>query len=154
MELVIPTEKQLRTLMLWFEDKQAVREWAGPSFPFPFNFESFKENLNLNKVSSYVLVDNKEECFAFGQVYERLGRCHLGRLSVSPQHRGEGIANHLISLLIKQGRTLFHLEEVSLFVLMHNLSAIRAYEKAGFRFATYPGTIPYNECLYMTLSCR
>lgn len=152
MDLVQPTDEHLTTIMNWFNDEFEIKEWAGPNFPYPSDYETFKKNLNLESLPSFVLLDNDNQCVAFGQCYERTGRCHLGRISVCPTKRGTGIAAVLIKKLIAKGQALFNVQEASLFVLMHNLSAIRAYEKEGFGFAAYPGTIPYDNCLYMTLS--
>lgn len=152
MNLVAANEAHLATIMNWFDDVQSTKEWAGPQFPYPYDRTSFKDSLSLDKVPSYVLINEDEECVAFGQVYERLGGCHLGRLAVSPDHRGTGVASILIDSLITRGLELTHTTSASLFVVTHNFSAIRAYEKAGFRFSAYPGTIPYDNCLFMLKS--
>ncbi len=40
----------------------------------------------------------------------------------------------------------------SLFVLKHNKSAIKAYEKFGFTESNYPDILPIDNCMYMIKS--
>jgi ribosomal protein S18 acetylase RimI-like enzyme len=86
---------------------------------------------------------------AFGQYYLRLGNCHLGRLIVNPNFRGQGIASHLINQLSTLGRSDLRTDSCSLFVLGHNKSAIKVYTKLGFSMADYPEEIPLKNCFYM-----
>lgn len=152
MRLIQPLEFHLVEMMSWFSNEQELTNWSGPNFRYPFNQASFIEDLKLNKLSSFALVSNKSEFFAFGQYYKRLDRCHLGRLIVNPIFRGKGIASELMSKLCELGLGKLEVKECSLFVLAHNDSAIKAYKKFGFSFSDYPGDIPIDNCLYMVKS--
>ena len=136
----------------WFSNEQELTNWSGPNFRFPLNLYSFTEDLNMGSLNSFALISNTSEFLAFGQFYQRLNKCHLGRLVVSPQFRGQGIAAKLMSHLCERGRKELKLNEYSLFVLAHNKSAIKSYQKFGFTFADYPDEIPLANCLYMVKS--
>jgi ribosomal protein S18 acetylase RimI-like enzyme len=152
MQLIEPIESHLIEMMSWFSNKQDLENWSGPNFRYPFNLSSFTFDLKLNTLNSFALVSNESEFLAFGQYYLRLGKCHLGRLIVNPKCRGKGIALELMRQICVLGINELEVEECSLFVLTHNESAIKAYEKFGFTFSHYPEKIPLDNCLYMIKS--
>lgn len=152
MQLIEPMEHHLIEMMSWFPNAQEVADWSGPNFRYPFNLASFADDLKLSTLNSFALVSAESEFLAFGQYYQRLGKCHLGRLVVHPKRRGKGIALELIRQLCESGLSEFDMKEYSLFVLEHNKNAIKAYEKFGFTFAEYPEKIPLDNCLYMVKS--
>ena len=136
-------------LMDWFGDGQALRNWGGPSMRFPCSPQSFLQDCRWQELPSYVLLQTGQ-LVGFGQYYLRAGRCHLGRLVISPDYRGRRLATTLIRLLVKAGSECLAVEGVSLFVLAHNLAAIRCYQRLGFTFVTYPEpTLGMEDCLYM-----
>jgi len=149
MHLTHPSDENLIELMSWFSSEDEVSIWSGPNFRYPFNLNTFKNDLNLDALNSFSLVTNEGDLLAFGQYYLRLGKCHLGRLVVNPNLRGKGIASHLISKLSTLGKADLNTDSCSLFVLRHNKSAIHAYTKLGFSIADYPEKIPLENCLYM-----
>lgn len=57
---------------------------------------------------------------------------NLGFMYTSPEHRGKGV-NRLIIENLKTWATLKGLAEIRLTVYNDNVSAIQAYEKAGFK---------------------
>ncbi len=152
MKLIDPTKDQLIEMMSWFSDEDELSEWAGPGFRYPYDLDSFMSDLNLDSLNSYSLVSEQLLFLAFGQYYLRLGKCHLGRLVVSPEFRGKGIASRLMTELSKQGKERLNVSSTSLFVLAHNKAAIKAYEKFGFKLAVYPENMAIENCLYMVKS--
>lgn len=149
MRLIQPLDNHLLNMMSWFTSKQELTHWSGPNFRYPFNLSSFTEDLKLNTLSSFSLISNESEFLAFGQYYQRLDKCHLGRLIVNPEFRGKGVASELMLHISELGLKKLKVKECSLFVLADNDSAIKAYEKFGFSFADYPDEIPLDNCLYM-----
>jgi ribosomal protein S18 acetylase RimI-like enzyme len=148
-KLVEPLDNHLVQMMGWFSNQQELADWSGPNFRYPFDFSSFVTDLKLSTLRSFSLVSNESEFLAFGQYYQRLGKCHLGRLIVNPKCRGKGIASALMHHICELGLKELKVKECSLFVLTHNENAIKAYKKFGFTFADYPQEIPLNNCLYM-----
>jgi len=144
------TNNHLLEVMSWFDDEQSFFTWSGPNFRYPYDLTSFREDLNLSELSSFVLLDDNLMLLAFGQCYLRIGRCHLGRLVVNPNCRGQGIAKQLISKLLQVGAKDLGVNEGSLFVLNHNKAAIKCYQSFGFAFSPYPDELPIENCMYMT----
>jgi ribosomal protein S18 acetylase RimI-like enzyme len=149
MHLIQPSNDHLIEVMSWFPTEQALSLWSGPNFRFPLNLDTFKQDLKLETLASFALVSNEGDLLAFGQYYLRLEKCHLGRLVVNPDLRGQGISTHLIQQLMAKGKANLNTDTCSLFVLEHNKSAINAYTKLGFSFAIYPEEITLENCLYM-----
>lgn len=150
MKLIVVTDEHLVELMQWFDSEDKLKQWSGPDFRYPFDLQSFKQDLSLATHPSYVLTDNNQ-VFAFGQFYLRKNRCHLCRLAVNPDFRGQGIVNKLITELMVVGKDKLNVNECSLFVLQDNKSAITAYQRFGFKFAKYSGEMEADNCLYMTI---
>ncbi|MEO9945427.1 GNAT family N-acetyltransferase [Paraglaciecola sp.] len=149
MRLTQPSDANFIELMSWFSTEEELSIWSGPGFRYPFDLSSFKSDLKLDSLKSFSLVSVEGNLLAFGQYYLRLDKCHLGRLIVNPNFRGQGIASHLIQKLGVLGKTELKTDSCSLFVLGHNKSAIQAYTKLGFSMADYPDEIPLEDCLYM-----
>ena len=135
--------------MSWFTNEQQLREWSGPEARFPFDLETFREDSKFDSIASFVMSADGRDMMAFGQCYDRLGRCHLSRLAVAPDQRGKGLITVLMSLLCDYGRAIFSADSSSLFVLTENHPAIHAYTRFGFKVADYPGVMPLENCLYM-----
>ena len=152
MQLIQPMDNHLIEMMSWFSSEQDLIDWSGPNFRYPFNLSSFVVDLKISTLSSFSLVSNDSDFLAFGQYYQRLGKCHLGRLIVNPNFRGKGIAAELMHQICKLGLNELEVKECSLFVLEHNDNAIKVYEKFGFSFANYPDEIPIENYLYMVKS--
>ena len=149
MRLTQPSDANFIELMSWFSTEEELSIWSGPGFRHPFDLSSFKSDLKLDSLKSFSLVSVEGNLLAFGQYYLRLDKCHLGRLIVNPNFRGQGIASHLIQKLGVLGKTELKTDSCSLFVLRHNKSAIKAYTKLGFSMADYPDEIRLEDCLYM-----
>ncbi len=136
-------------LLDWFPDKKRLSSWSGPNFRYPFTEQSFLEDIELDKLASHVLLGNQSNLLAFGQYYNRLDCCHLGRLVVNPEYRNQGMGQQLMNALIAKGTRELNLNKASLFVLSDNHQALSAYKKYGFEIKEYPETIPLKNCLYM-----
>ena len=149
MRLTQPSEENFIELMSWFSTEEELSVWSGPNFRYTFDLSSFKSDLKLDSLNSFSLVSNEENLLAFGQYYLRFGRCHLARLVVNPNLRGQGIVSHLIQKLSILGQSDLNTNSCSLFVLGHNKSAIQAYTKLGFSMADYPEEIQLENCFYM-----
>lgn len=151
MQLIKPQFEHIQLLMSWFTSEQELTHWGGPGFRFPFDQDTFCEDLKLDTLGSYGLL-SEGQLIAFGQFYNRLNRCHLGRLVVNSEFRGQGVASELIQRLCELGLEELNVKECSLFVIEDNKSAIRAYEKFGFKFTDYPEKLEFQNCLYMIKS--
>ncbi|NVK22305.1 MAG: GNAT family N-acetyltransferase [Kangiellaceae bacterium] len=142
-------DKHLLQIMSWFPNERSVVMWGGPNIRFPFTEQTFKEDIKLKDIATYTIVDESENPLAFGQIYPRLGRCHLGRLAVNPDNRRQGLGQRLIASLCEIGNQTLNTQGYSLFVLSDNNSALNLYQKLGFRQAEYPKPLTLDNCLYL-----
>lgn len=129
---------QLPELMAWFTDAMTLRIWGRPDFRFPFTLESFRQDSKVDELDSWSLVPGGGTLAAFGQCYLRAGRCHFGRVGVSPALRGGGLGSRLFREMAREGLAKFGPRELSLFVRRDNEAAHRLYRRLGFREAPYP----------------
>jgi RimJ/RimL family protein N-acetyltransferase len=144
------TNAHIDALMQWFPDAASVAVWS-PSNTFPFaDRQRFILESKLDEIPSWMLVDDRDAPLAFGQYYARLGCCHLGRLVVAPERRGEGLGSELIRLLMARGTAELNATRCSLFVLDYNMPARRLYARLGFAESQYPDKLPLADVLYLT----
>lgn len=150
MPLVPATQAHLTNMMAWFDSPVSLMTWGGPGMTFPFDLALFSRDVRLAELPSWALVAANGDVQGFGQYYLREGRCHLGRLVISPAYRGRGLAKLLVRELVRLGSRALQVGEVSLFVLTDNTTARRCYEALGFAYVEYPGpSIGIDNCLYM-----
>ncbi|MBU2918309.1 GNAT family N-acetyltransferase [Psychrosphaera sp. F3M07] len=156
LKLTTPTESDINTISQWFPDEIRLRTWSGPKFRYPFTQASFYQDLSMERLPSFCLkYSEKNECVdtdmlvGFGQYYSRVGRCHLGRLVINPECRGQNKIADLIHLLAHEGCAQLKADMLSLFVFHDNHKAKNAYQKLGFVEAEYPEEMPMDGCVYM-----
>ncbi len=137
-QLVPTTRDHLHQMMAWFPDAASCAMWGGPEFRYPFTEETFVADSRRETLPTYSLVGQNAGLLGFGQYYDRVGRCHLARLVISPSWRGQGLGPRLIDGLIELGAPALRASECSLFVARINPAAKRLYERLGFTVARYP----------------
>jgi len=148
---VVPSRKvHIQEIMNWFPRQEACVQWGGPNMRYPFTENTFLEDIYWKKMPSYSAVTSEGHLLGFGQFYEKHGRCHLARLAVAPQYRGQGFGTEFISLLMNIGEKQSKSCGFSLYVLLHNKSAVTCYKSLGFRPAAAPETdIKLKDCIFM-----
>lgn len=150
MKLIEPNLAHFDVMASWITSPQLLEQWAGPNSTYPITADRLMSDFDLPNVLSYSMINKAAELLAFGQCYERLGCCHLSRLIVAPEHRGNALIADLIEQLSVIACQTFDLHRCSLFVFQTNSVAISAYEKNGFKITTYPLDMPVKACFYMT----
>jgi len=149
--LLEPDDADIDELMSWFPNAHSVDIWGGPRFRYPFTHDSFRDDGGFEEMSSFCLRNPAGAMAAFGQVYDRHGRCHLARLITHPEMRRQGVGKRLIAMLIKAARQLYDYPECSLFVYRDNLPAYRCYLAMGFKVQDYPDDAPMKDrCYFLT----
>ncbi len=139
--------------MPWFPDEYRYKQWGGPQHHYPFTLQSLMTDCQFEHLDSYALLNQQQHLIGFGQYYLRLGRCHFGRLVISPEHRQRGHALTLITSLAKVGIDSLKTNECSLFVLTENIAAVKLYTKLGFIQTAYPDNdIEIENFWYMTIA--
>ena len=143
MEIVKTRYFEIEILKKWFPDKESSYFWCGPGLRFPFTHDSFLEDIYWEKMPTYSLLDDTGRFVGFGQYYEKVGRCHLARLVISPALRGRGQGYWFISGLMSIGMKELGVKECSLFVVNYNENALRCYKALGFKKEIYPPAHKY-----------
>jgi len=144
-----PTSDDISTLTTWFTTEQEFTTWSGPNIRYPFDCSTLMTDLKIDSLSTFILRSQHNELLAFGQYYERIGRCHFARLVVNPARRGQGIASELLNHLQQAAQQELATSEYSLFVYADNTAAIRAYHKYGFAVEPYPDDTTLDNFVYM-----
>lgn len=131
-------EADIAQLMSWFPDAASADRWSGPFLRFPFTDATFREDLRFDQVDSWALRDEADNFLGFGQIYERHGRNHLGRIAVNPGRRGSGLGHRLLAELMRKAADHPGRNEYGLYVYPDNVAAMRCYRAAGFFEAEDP----------------
>lgn len=127
------------TLMGWFPDEAALVQWGGPEVSFPL------DAAQLDRMSAESLRSPPGRALWTGWLGEqrvahaqvaldwRHGVARLGRVCLSPGHRGLGLAVPFLERVIGQVFAAPVFERLELNVYTFNDAAIRTYLKLGFR---------------------
>lgn len=152
-----PGSEDLREIMSWFATLDQALAWSGPGIRYPWTEPTFRADARIDELPSQCLRRGRS-LLGFGQYYERLGCCHLGRLVIDPERRRQGLAGRLIRGLADRGCRAIGTVECSLFVLSRNHAALTCYQRLGFAVRAYPdqawlaASVPtedYGDCLYL-----
>jgi ribosomal protein S18 acetylase RimI-like enzyme len=153
--LTNPTGQHYLQVKSWFNDHQTIYAWGGPNMAYSMSDENFLKVLTADHFTSFCLLNDEQQLLAFGQYYRRLEHHHLGRLTVNPQYRGQGLAKILITKILEQAFLQQSAKGASLFVFKDNTVAYQCYQSLGFIETNYPEQpFPGNmqNCAYMVLS--
>jgi len=137
--------KHIVALMNWFSNLDEAQRWGGPRLRFPFERKAFENDIAWRTLPSYVILDAHSQMQAFGQVFERKQRHHMGRLVVHNDARGQALGQLLIEALLTKAQSKDPRSESSLLVYRDNLPAWHCYTKLGYTEAEYPKDVPYLE---------
>jgi len=153
MILRIAENEDLNTLIAWIKDKEACKLWAGPLVRFPLTLQSLKKDIAFSEENTFAMVNDAGELLGLGQLLEKENhRVHMARVIVSPLQRAKGFGEVLCRLLIDEGIKRFAKVYFSLNVYSDNTTAVKLYQKLGFKPQSVPSdSIAYEEIIYMVL---
>ena len=151
MKIESATIEHAREIMGWFPDTQSVTRWGSPYTRYPLREETFFEDIYWSKINSMVAIGEDGQLLGFGQFYLKLGRCHLARLVINPEFRGQGLGEKFIAELMEYGAEQLDSQDFSLYVMSDNKVAYSCYRALGFELATYPDSdTKLENCVFMT----
>ena len=102
-------------------------------FKSPWSFDAVCSELIGNDLCKFFVCEDGGKIIAYVGCWQLPGiECSIGNVAVSPDYRRQGIANHLLELLI-QDCTLKNIGEITLEVRLSNLPALALYESFGFK---------------------
>ncbi|WP_409254262.1 GNAT family N-acetyltransferase [Bacillus sp. SCS-153A] len=142
-ELQLFSEEDFDQLIAWLDSKREYIQWGGGGFGYPLT----RQNLHL-----HIKDANKQDSKKFVyKVVERASGKAVGHISLESidrenrsarvcrvlvgedSMRGKGVGGAMMEEILKVAFGQLHLHRVSLGVYDFNHSAIKCYEKAGFK---------------------
>lgn len=130
------TEKNFDQLIAWVDSNELLITIAGSYFSYPLTKEQLHRYLADNKSYSFNIVDtdtNKvvghAELVSMGDNLFKIDKLLIG----DKDQRGRGTGQKVMRLLVQYAFDKLNASTVELNVFDWNTSAIRCYEKAGFK---------------------
>ena len=125
-------ESDAREVARWPASMEEVRRWAGSGPGWPVDVSVFGRWHADPDVGPYVMYDGAEPV-GYGEVWldEPEQEVELARIIVSPDHRGHGLGQRLVRLLLEQA-SLAELPDAFVRVVPENGAALACYRGAGF----------------------
>ena len=113
------------------EDIDGVLEVEKKSFTTPWSRESFKMEVEKNKLARYMVARVNDKVVGYGGFWLIIGEAHITNIAVDTDYRGKGIGNLLLKSLILLAGTL-DCNSMTLEVRESNIVAQNLYKKYGF----------------------
>ena len=153
MILRLARSEDLNTLIAWIRDKEVCKLWAGPLVRFPLTLQSLKKDIEFSEENTFGMVNDVGELLGLGQLLQKENdRIHMARVIVSPLQRAQGFGELLCRLLIDEGIKQFAKVYFTLNVYSDNTTAVRLYQKLGFKPQPAPSdSTPDKDIVYMVL---
>lgn len=113
------------------KDLEEILSIENVSFPNPYSLKLFQTELFLD-IAHLLVAKNRGEVTGYIDFWHVGPEIHLVNIAVHPEWRRQGIAESLMTTMIRYGEEN-HVEEIYLDVRVSNKSAIGLYEKYGFK---------------------
>ncbi|MFC7322794.1 GNAT family N-acetyltransferase [Halobacillus campisalis] len=135
------TQSDFDHLIGWIDSPEFLLQWAGPNFTYPLTTDQLMHYIgNANTKNApvfvYKVVDEAVDQ-TIGHISLKIDRQNkagrIGKVLVSEEARGKGIAGVMIEKILYKCFAELHLHKVGLGVFDFNEPAIRVYKKAGFK---------------------
>ena len=121
-------------LISWVDSEELLLQFAGPAFSYPLTNEQLDKSLaDKNRIAFRVVNDNTNFSIGHCEIYLTDKSAYLGRILIGDKgHRGKGIGQQIVHLLLNFVFSDFDITKVELNVFDWNIDAIKCYEKVGF----------------------
>lgn len=128
-------EENIDKLISWIKSAEELMQFAGPTLKFPLTKSQFQESFdNKNLFMFSVLNQNSNEVIGHGEIFLKENSFALGRILIGKtENRGKGYGKLTTHKLLEFGFENFDKQKAELNVFDWNTSAIRTYEKVGFK---------------------
>jgi RimJ/RimL family protein N-acetyltransferase len=121
-------------LIAWIGSEEALMQFAGPLLKFPLTAEQLDVSLSDKNRLAFRVIDNETNLgVGHAEVYLSENTAKIGRILIGDTaHRGKGLGQQIMGLLLDFSFTTFNISLVELNVFEWNVAAIKCYEKVGF----------------------
>ena len=128
----VPPAPVLRIRPMTIADLASVQLIERASFTTPWPPQAYRQELEANRLASYLVGTINDEVVAYGGVWLMVDEAHITTFAVHPRYRRRRIGERLLLSLMDLSVDR-HAREATLEVRLSNLAARRLYEKYGFR---------------------
>ncbi len=134
-ELTPFRELDFKRLISWIDDKKLLVTIAGLDFNFPLDNTQLSNYLNKSESLSFNVVTNENKVVGHAEIILiSKNKCKLDKIIIGDKTlRGKGIGEKILNKLLDHAFIELKVNEVELSVYDWNHSAIKCYEKVGFR---------------------
>jgi len=138
---ILPLEKTDATCIVrWNNEKSAnfLQQWAGRGYEYPITEKQIINRLDVEASSNYkvykiVLHDDMIGTIELMNIDNEAKTAVVGRFLLNPEFTGRGYGTEALTRFVAFVFNDFGLQKISLNVFDFNKSALRCYEKVGFK---------------------
>lgn len=134
--LTAPDEKDIKKFILWFQDEELTKYWDTTYPPSEMEKEKWREKI-LNSSDKYFIIETKNKksigFVELKRVDRKNSQCMVGIMIGDKSKWGKGYATDAMNTLLNFIFSQLNLHKVYLYAFEENKSAIRVYEKCGFK---------------------
>jgi len=130
-------KKDFNRLIKWSYNEEILTQFAGPIFTFPLTIEQLKNYKNNKEILSFKVIDSFSN-IVIGHAEispsEEINTIKICRILIGDKtKRRKGYGKKIIKLLLDKAFKELDKERAELNVFDWNTSAIKCYEKVGFK---------------------
>jgi len=129
------TKSDFGRIISWIENEEELIQFAGSVFTFPLTEEQLENYLETkNRFAYKVIEETSNRTIGHCEIYISDSSAKLCRILIGEKSfRGKGLGVELVSQLLEKCFKQFNSLFVELNVYDWNTSAIKCYQKAGFK---------------------
>lgn len=135
-ELIPFRKEDFSFLISWIDNEEDLIQFAGSIFTFPLTINQLdKYLLNSKRIAFKVIEKNTFVRIGHAEIYlnnnktAKICRVLIG----NPLYRGKGLGQQIIKKLVRFAFINYNVKKVELNVFDWNISAIKCYERVGFK---------------------
>lgn len=103
-------------------------------FSVPWSRESFKSELTTNKLAHYIVLEIEGMVSGYAGVWYITDEGHITNVCIHKKYRKLGFGKKVVDFMIEKAK-INKINHMTLEVRKSNISAIKLYEKKGFKIA-------------------
>jgi len=139
---ILPLEKKDAMCIVKWNDKKTaefLQQWAGCGYEYPISEKQITDRIEAGSSSNYmlykiVLDDDMIGTIELMNIDFTAKTAKVGRFLLKPEFTGKGYGTEALSELIMFIFNNYSLKKVGITVFDFNKSALRCYEKVGFKY--------------------
>ncbi|WP_088014996.1 ribosomal protein S18-alanine N-acetyltransferase [Gottfriedia acidiceleris] len=114
------------------EDLDQIVEIEKKSFPTPWTYEAFYNELYSNQFANYVVAEVDEKIIGYCGLWVVIDEGHITNIAILPDYRGVGLGEKLLRAVMETAKNL-GADTLTLEVRVSNHVAKGLYRKLGFQ---------------------